>query len=71
MQFAHLLSADPFPQNNRRAKIYEHHFSARMGLRHLHKSHSHEIESVCGIALAADHLAGSESQQLTFLSERR
>src|ERR1700722_17763014 len=40
-----------------------------MGLRHLHKSHSHEIESVCRIALAADHLAGRESQELEGFSQ--
>ena len=63
------LEQTRFPEIVAARKIREHHFAARMRLRHFHKSHSHKIESVCGIALPADHLAGSEAQQLDVFSQ--
>ncbi len=45
-------------------KISQHHFAAGVRLRHFHEADAHQIKTVGGIALAANHLARSKAQQL-------
>lgn len=41
-------------------EVREDQFAAWTLFRHLHESNAHQIETVCGVALAADDLSGTE-----------
>ena len=50
-------------------QIGQHQFAAGVSLRNFHEAEPHEIKTVGGISLFADHLAGREAQQLDAIAQ--